>query len=79
MKGCESTSKWSLLNKYPYKNQIYSFILIVFMWKLFNLVTDFLALVFFTCIVHSCSYGDSNCHTHPVYIQTVSSPNVGIN
>lgn len=47
MKGCESTSKWSLLNKYPYKNQIYSFILIVFMWKLFNLVTDFLALVFF--------------------------------
>lgn len=46
MKGCESTSKWSLLNKYPYKNQIYSFILIVFMWKLFNLVTDFLALVF---------------------------------
>lgn len=51
MKGCESTSKWSLLNKYPYKNQIYSFILIVFMWKLFNLVTDFLALVFFTCIV----------------------------
>lgn len=34
------------INKYPYKNQIYSFILIVFMWKLFNLVTDFLALVF---------------------------------
>lgn len=78
MKGCESTSKWSLLNKYPYKNQIYNFILIVFMWKLFNLVADFLALVFFTCIVHSCSYMDSNCHTH-VYIQTVSSPNVGIN
>lgn len=31
---------------YPYKNQICSFILIVFMVKLFNLVTDFVALLF---------------------------------